>query len=183
MNSRICASPQERDEFYSTLRITACPHCNTTGSLIRHGFLRGYNEENRPKKTIRAARVYCSNRNRAAGCGRTFSVWMAGQIRRLTLSAESLWTFLSNALSTGNKRQTFAKLDCSLSDSAPYRIWKRFQNAQSAIRAALSGFCEPPESAADSPEEITLAHLQKAFPGHTLCPVAAFGATLQTFFL
>lgn len=181
MSSRICASQEESDEFYSKLRITPCPHCNKVGNLIRHGFLRGYSEERQPKKTIRAARVFCSNRNRASGCGRTFSVWKANCIRRLVLSADSLWTFLTDALSTGNKWRAFAKLNSSLSDSAPYRIWKRFQNAQSAIRTALTSFCEPPRSAAECPEQITLAHLQKAFQGHALCPVAAFGATLQTF--
>lgn len=181
MSSRICASQQERDEFYAKLRITACPHCHKAGNLIRHGFLRGYSEECPPKKTIRAARVFCSNRKRATGCGRTFSLWMASQIRRLTLSAQSLWTFLSDALSIGNKRQAFARLSSSLSDSAPYRIWKRFQKAQSAIRTALTRFCEPPRSAAECPEQITLAHLQNAFQGHTLCPAAAFAATLQTF--
>jgi len=149
VSSRICASQQEHDEFYSKLRITPCPHCNKVGNLIRHGFLRGYNEERPPKKMIRAARVFCSNRNRASGCGRTFSLWMATQIRRLTLSAQSLWTFLLDALSIGNKRQAFARLNSSLSDSAPYRIWKRFQKAQSAIRTALTSFCEPPTGPAD----------------------------------
>lgn len=183
MKGRICVSQQELDGFYSTLKLTPCPHCNAVGNLIRHGFLRGYNEELPPKKTIRASRVFCSNRKRATGCGRTFSVWMASRIRRLTLSADSLWTFLSSVLSTGNKWRAFAKLNCSLSDSAPYRIWKRFENAQSAIRTALSALCEPPKSTADGPAEMTLAHLQKAFQGHLLCPVAAFAATLQTFFM
>ncbi|MBL8818597.1 MAG: hypothetical protein JNL58_21395 [Planctomyces sp.] len=64
-----------------------------------------------------------------------------------------------------------------LSDSAPYRIWKRFQKAQSTIRTALTNICEPPGSAAECPEQITLAHLQNAFQGHSLCPAAAFGAT------
>ena len=183
MSSRICGSRTGLDGFYSKLRLTPCPHCSGVGNLIRHGFLRGYNEEQQPKKTIRAARVFCSNRNRAKGCGRTFSVWMASRIRRLVLSAESLWAFLSDAVSTGNKWQAFARLNCSLSDSAPYRIWRRFQKAQSAIRTALCGLCAPPKLAANSPAELTLAHLQKALQGHTLCPVAAFAATLQTFFV
>ena len=116
---------------------------------------------------------------------------MASRIRRLALSAESLWAFLSDAVSTGNKWQAFAKLNCSLSGSAPYRIWRRFENAQSAIRTTLSGLCEPPrepprelpKSAADSPAANTLVHLQSAFDRHPLCPVAAFAVTLQTFFV
>lgn len=183
LRSRICSSGRELEDLYAKLKITACPHCKSIGNLIRHGFLRGYDEEHQLEKTVRAARIFCSNRNRATGCGRTFSVWMADKIRRMFLSAESLWAFLTGAVSTGNKRQAFAKLNCGLSDSAPYRIWKRFELAQAGIRTALTGLCEPPGATSDNPVQLTLAHLQKAFNEHSLCPIAAFGATLQTFFV
>ena len=183
MSSRICASGQELEDFYAKLKITACPHCKTVGNLIRHGFLRGYDEEHQLEKNVRAARIFCSNRNRATGCGRTFSVWRADKIRRMFLSAESLWAFLTGAVSTGNKLVAFRKLDSGLSDSAPYRIWKRFLHAQTDIRTALARFCKPPQLVSDNPAELTLAHLQMAFKEHSLCPIAAFGATLQTFFV
>lgn len=180
--SRICSSKQELDDLFARLKTTACPHCKITGALIKHGFLRGYDQNHQLNTTFRAAQVFCSNRHRATGCGRTFSVWMADKIKRLFLSADSLWQFLSNAVGSGNKLQAFRELNSGLSDSAPYHIWRRFLNAQVAIRTALAGLCEPPQVVSACPAKLTLAHLQKAFSEHPLSPVAAFGAALQRFF-
>ncbi len=183
MSSRICSSKQELDDLFAKLKITPCPHCKITGALVKHGFLRGYDQNNHLNKTVRAARVFCSNRHRATGCGRTFSVWLANKIKRLFLSADSLWQFLNQAVSSRNKLQAFRDLDSGLSDSAPYHIWRRFLNSQSAIRTALAVLCEPPKIVSGCPAQQTLAHLQKAFKEHPLSPIAAFGATLQTFFI
>ena len=183
MCRRICGSQEELEAVLAGLKTTACPHCKSVGNLNRHGFLRGYDEQHQLEKTIRARRVFCSNRNRATGCGRTFSVWMADKIKRLFLSADSLWAFLTNAVRTNNKLQAFRNLKSGLSDSAPYRIWKRFQKAQSGIRTALAPRCKPPQVEARHPAELTLAHLQAAFDQHSRRPIAAFQATLQIFFL
>jgi hypothetical protein len=181
--SRICSSEKEADELLAKLKITPCPHCKLTGALIKHGFLRGYDPDHQRNKTVRAARVFCSNRHRATGCGRTFSVWIAEKIKYLFLSAESLWQFLSNAVNSGNKLQAFRDLNSGLSDSAPYHIWRRFLNAQVTIRTALTRCCEPPQMISDCPAKLTLAHLSQAFKEHPLSPIAAFGAALQTFFI
>jgi hypothetical protein len=165
------------------LKTMACPHCKQIGSLIRHGFLRGYDPMHLRGKTVRARRVFCNNRNRSTGCGRTFSVWTADKIKRLFLTADCLWEFLQQAVLTGNKRQSFQSLESRLSDSAPYRIWKRFHQAQSAIRTALNTLCKPPKIASKQPAELTLAHLLAAFNQHPLDPIAAFQVTLQTFFV
>lgn len=184
MCSRICSSRQEVEALHGKLKMTPCPHCKQVGSLIRHGFLRGYDQEHQRHKTVRATRVFCSNRNRSTGCGRTFSVWMADKIRRLFLGADSLWAFLTQAAASNNKLAAFRKLDSCLSDSAPYRIWKRFSQAQTTIRTALAGLCPPPKTASDNPAQLTLAHLQQAFQKqHGLSPIAAFQATLQSFFI
>lgn len=183
MCSRICSSKSDVDALYSRLKITACPHCKKVGNLIKHGFLRGYDQHHQLDKTVRATRVFCSNRNHASGCGRTFSVWLAERVKRLYLCADSLWKFLSGAASSGNKLQAFRSLNSGLSDSAPYHIWRRFLSAQAAIRTALCRVCEPPQIAAACPAKLTLAHLQKAFQEHPLSPIAAFAATLQSFFI
>ena len=184
MCSRICSSTQEVEALHAQLKITPCPHCQQVGSLIKHGFLRGYDQEHQLHKTLRAARIFCSNRHRATGCGRTFSVWMADKIRRLFLSADSLWAFLTRAAATNNKLAAFRALKSGLSDSAPYRIWKRFSQAQTTLRTALARLCPPPKTASDNPAQLTLAHLQAAFPEeHGLSPIAAFQASLQAFFV
>ena len=183
MCSRICASQLEFEELYTKLKISQCPHCKTVGNLIKHGFLRGYDSQHQLAKTTRATRVFCSNRSRATGCGKTFSVWLAGKIKHLFLSAESLWLFLSTAVSSGNKLQAFRKLNCGLSDSSAYHIWRRFRNSLTTIRTALAGLCPPPSIESDCPAQLTLVHLQQAFKEHSLSPIAAFAATLKRFFI
>ncbi len=179
---RICESHEQFNAVLARLKLTACPHCGGVGNLIRHGYLRGYDDQHQHRKTIRAQRVFCCNRRRATGCGRTFSVWIADKVKRLFLTAESLWAFLKNAVTSGNKLQSFRDLHSGLSDSAPYRIWKRFLQAQTAIRTALARMCETPECTAEQPAAQTLAHLEAAFPGHP-SPISGFQTKLQTSFM
>ena len=134
---RVCESPEECEAVLAALKTTACPHCKRVGNLIRHGFLPGYDQTHQHQPTIRAAGLLQQSQ-RASGCGRTFSVWLANRIRRLFLTADALWAFLKQAVASGDKLQAFRDPQSGLSDSAPYRICKRFLQAQSAIRTALA---------------------------------------------
>lgn len=166
--------------------------------MNRHGFLKGYDELNFTQKAVRAIRVSCSNRGGNLGCGRTFSVWIADKVKRLFLDTKSLWQFLHQAATTGNISQAFHKLDSSMADSAVYRIWKRFLQAQSTIRTALTAICSPPKlsTAGDLPDhtphqtaQATIAHLQEAFNDSTLAalrslnPIEAYQVKTQSFFI
>lgn len=182
MFTRLCGSPEEFESVYAKLKTTACPHCKRVGTLVRHGFLRSYDEQHPRKKAVRARRIFCNNRKQSVGCGRTFSVWAADKIKRLFLTADSLWKFLKQAVESGNKFQAFQSLKSGLSDSAPYRIWKRFHEAQSAIRTALGRLGKPPKIAHPDPAHQTLSHLAATFGDHP-CPIAAYQVTLQTFFV
>jgi hypothetical protein len=169
------------------LKQMPCPHCKVVGMLIRHGYLYGFDESAR-RKTLRARRVFCSNRHARRGCGRTFSVWCADKIRRLSLTTGCLWRFLQCA-ATGCMPAAIRAADCHLCDRTLQRIWQRFDQGQSKIRTALSGRCPPPELPARLPTQPehrpraqVLAHLQAAFPNAD-CPIAAFQHTLHTFFV
>ncbi len=183
----IFASAEQRDASLALLKCSACPHCKNTGTLNRHGFLKGYDEQNFKQKAFRAIRVFCSNRSNAGGCGRTFRVWIAEKVKRLFIDAKRLWQFLEHAATTGNKSQAFQKLSCSLSESATYRIWERFRLALSAIRTKLVSLCPPPKQSNDnrsqSPAQATIEHLKEAFKTSMLNPVAAFQAHTQSFFI
>ena len=177
-------STEEWIALAEQLKQTPCPHCKVVGALIRHGYLRGYDESNPQRKTVRARRLYCSNRQARRGCGRTVSVWCADKIRRLSLTTGTLWRFLHRA-ATGCLVAAIRAVDCHLSDRTWQRIWKRFDRGQSKIRTALSGCCPPPElppQPGQRPAAHVLAHLQAAFPD-ALCPIAAFQHTLRTFFV
>lgn len=166
------------------LKQTPCPHCNVVGMLIRHGSLRGFDENNLKQQTVRARRVFCSNRNARHGCGRTFSVWFTDKIRRLGLTTAALWRFLQRA-AIATLSAAIRAVNCHLSDRTLQRIWKRFNHGQSQIRTALSGRCPPPQLPPQPSQRTAahvLAHLQAAFP-HADCPIASFQQTLHTFFI
>jgi hypothetical protein len=167
------------------LKQTACPHCKTIGTLIRHGTLAGFDDSNSQRRTLRARRIFCSNRHRRQGCGRTFSVWLADKIRRLSITTRTLWTFLQHAIG-GTIAAAIHATKCPRSDRTFRRIWMRFDRAQSAIRTALLGRGPPPEFSAVStrrpPAAHVLAHLQTTFP-HDDGPIAAFQMAMRSFFV
>ena len=47
-------SEQEWTAICQRLKHTPCPHCKVVGTLIRHGCLRGYDDSNPPRETLRA---------------------------------------------------------------------------------------------------------------------------------
>jgi hypothetical protein len=180
--TRFYRNADEWQDIAESLKLTPCPHCNLVGALIRHGSLYGFNDSTPPRKTRRARRILCSNRHRRLGCGRTFSVWPADNIRRLALTTANLGRFLQRAVADGIRSASHA---CAhlLSDRSWMRLWKRFQLGQSKIRTALFGCCPPPQlPAVHRPDAQLLAHLHNAFPD-ALCPIAAFQHTFRTFFV
>jgi len=182
-------SEAEWDAMRERLKQTPCPHCKVVGTLIRHGSLRGYHESSSRQKTVRAQRLFCSNRNARRGCGRTVSVWRADKIRRLSLTTRSLWRFLNRAVA-GTIVAAIQAAKCQLSARTMQRVWKRFDLGQSRIRTALSGHNAPPELPASElpakpsrrPAAHVLAHLRAAFPNAD-CPIAAFQHKMRTFFI
>jgi len=164
------------------LKLTPCPHCQRAGALVRHGFLYGFDDRNPHRKTIRARRIFCSNRNARPGCGRTFSVWAADTIRRLGLTTSGLFRFLRLVLARG-LLAGIRDFRGHLSDRTLIRIWNRFRLGGSKIRTALMQRCAPPQLLLEHrPEAQVLAHLHTAFPDAT-CPIAAFQHTMRTFFV
>jgi hypothetical protein len=171
------------------LKQMACPHCKVTGTLYRHGSLHGHDEGSRRRKTVRAQRVYCSNRNARPGCGGTFSIWLADKIRRLSVTTGCLHQFLKLVVVNG-VAAAIRDLDCHLSDRTLQRIWALFNLGQSKIRTALFQRCKPPQLPADTPRTLAaevLAHLESAFSESAFPdagrPIAAFQHAMRTFFL
>jgi hypothetical protein len=185
-HQRFCRA-EEWPAIAERLKQTSCPHCKAVGALIRHGYLLGYDESSR-LKTRRGQRIFCSNRNARPGCGRTFSIWLADKIRRVSLTAGALWRFLQLAVA-GAVITAGHAVDARLSDRTWQRIWQRFNQAQCHIRTALHRRCPPPDTPPQPtanpkrrPAAQLLAHLQTAF-ADTSCPIAAFQHTTQTFFV
>jgi hypothetical protein len=168
---------EEWTHWVERLKVMPCPHCQVVGTLNRHGCLMGYDESQR--QTLRARRVYCSNRHAQRGCGRTFSVWLADKIRHLSLSTRAVWRFLQQVIAGSIAAATRSMTERS--DRTWQRLWKRFQLAQSNLRSALIKRGPPPSLSADRPEAQVIAHLQTAFPAD--CPLAAFQYASHLFCL
>jgi hypothetical protein len=182
-----CRDGEDSIALGGRLKLMPCPHCKVVGMLVWHGYLRGFDETS-TRPSVRARRVFCSNRNARRGCGRTLSVWYADKIRRLSLTAGCLWQFLQRAVA-GTMAAASAAAGCQRSDRTWQRIWRRFNLGQSKIRTALSARCPPPELPANAPAHPArlqaaqvLAHLQAAFAGGH-CPITAFQHMLHTFFV
>ena len=58
-----CRGDEDWLSMAERLKLTPCPHCNIVGTLIQHGYLRGYDDSNLKQKAVRARRIFCSNRN------------------------------------------------------------------------------------------------------------------------
>jgi hypothetical protein len=130
-------SAEEWSAMAERLKQTPCPRCKVVGTLIRHGCLYGYDASSPQRKTERARRVFCSNRHARRGCGRTFSVWCADRIRRLSLTASCLWRFLQRAVA-GSILAAIRTANCHLSERTWQRLWKRFASASRLPRRRLS---------------------------------------------
>jgi hypothetical protein len=179
-------SDEEWIAIAERIKQTPCPHCKTVGTLNRHGVLTGFDDSNPQRTTIRARRIFCSNRRRLRpGCGRTFSIWLADKIRRLSLTTRTLWTFLQHAVA-GTITAAIQAVNCPRCHRTLQRIWKRFDRGQSAIRTALLGRGPPPKLPATHARRPTaaqvLAHLQTSFPLDD-CPIAAFQLATKSFFV
>jgi hypothetical protein len=179
-----CRGEAEWAALVERLKLTPCPHCRTVGTLIRHGVLTGFDDSS-ARKTVRARRIFCSNRHRRGGCGRTVSVWFADKIRRLSLATRTVWTFLQRAVA-GSIAAAIRAIKSSRSDRTLRRVWARFQRNQTAIRTALLSRGPPPDAPAASSRRTAaaqvLAHLSSTFP-QADCPIAAFQQATRSFFV
>ena len=57
-----CRSAEEWNALTERLKQMPCPHCKVVGALIRHGYLRGYDDSSPQRQTIRAADCHLSDR-------------------------------------------------------------------------------------------------------------------------
>ena len=177
MGKRFLANEAELSEASLGIKLWACPHCRRHGTLTRHGFLRGYDERG-PGRVLRGRRVFCSNRYRSLGCGRTFSLLLAAVVAGFVVRAPTLFRF-ALGFTSGLTRKAAWLAACAgaMSLSSGYRLLRRLRNAQSALRTRLCQHCPPPACAHPEPLAALVAHFRAAF-SHAVCPFCDFQAQL-----
>jgi hypothetical protein len=160
------------------LKLRACPWCGCTGTLVGHGFLKGY-AERESSRVVRGRRVLCSNRYRRPGCGRTFSILLANLLARFVVRTATLYGFVQAVVAGATRKAAWqAVVGGAMSISSAYRLWRRVREAQSRIRTMLCRACEPPACDSREPLAHMVAHLQRAFAAAG-CPLAAFQSHFQ----
>jgi hypothetical protein len=171
------------DELLTAAKQMACPHCHRQGTLVGHGLLTGYAERG-GERQVRGRRLLCSARDRAMGCGRTFSVLLATVIARFTARAPTVAALLEQVALGLSRKAAWERVQSTAGDApglslrSGYRLWDRLLAAQSAIRAALFDRTPPPASFDVRPIAQMLAHLRLAF-GDSGCVLASFQLALQ----
>ena len=160
------------------IKLWSCPHCRRSGTLIGHGFLSGYEEQGQAIAQ-RGRRIFCSDRYRRQGCGRTFSVLASTALAGFVVRTLTVFRFVEHVLAglTRNAAWQAAALG-AFSLSSGYRLWRRLQHAQSALRSRLCRQCAPPACPHSEPLAALLAHLRAVLPS-AACLFTAFQADFQ----
>jgi hypothetical protein len=117
-------------------KASACRHCGRVGTLIGHGFLRGYAEAG-SDRIVRAKRFFCSNRGRQRGCGRTDSSFIAYFVPLFTITTLTLWSLFCR-MSEG--RSAFSRSPAEpfpLCPRSAYRLANRLKRASLRWRSWL----------------------------------------------
>lgn len=175
---RFYSSSQEFEQFHETIKMKQCPHCRQIGCLILHGYLYGYGDTDMVR---RGRRIFCSNRQKKTGCGRTFSILMAGFIKHCMIPSGSVSSFLSKIAQGDRPVTAFRALGGQMNENAGYRILRQFRKQLPRIRTCLLKVNDPPGlKYIKNPAVQTILHLKTVFNG---CMVSRFQQYFQISFL
>ncbi len=174
------STPDEAYQHGKRLKLLACPSCRAVGCLIRHGYLWGYGQGS--DRIRRGRRVFCSNRNRRTGCGRTYAVLLALHLYRRIVNAGQIGGFLRRVLGGDGIRAGWKAVANGGCPSNGYKVWGAFVRNQTHIRSGLHRLARPAGDSIPEPILQVISHLMNAFKvGGS--PVAAFQAASQQGFL
>lgn len=160
------------------LKLMHCPHCKRQGTLVLNGYLCGYDDT---KLVRRGRRIFCNNRKKSRGCGKTFSFLLADWLKGFTVFAKWFATYLEKIKEGYNPHRAAKATGFTMHISSVYRMHKRFINNQSRIRTFLCRVKSPPPLIdTENPAIATIIHLISVFPHH---PVTRFQLFFQQPFL
>ncbi len=163
--------------FRQGLKGRACPWCYQIGFLILNGVLTGYGGSGPSDRQVRGQRIFCSNRWRKRGCGRTFSVLLSFLLKRCLIPSGLVAEFIARVLTGATRSCAWQSLAHCFSLESGYRVWRRWLRAQSHLRSWLCQKGPPPDNGDGAPTQ-TWAHLHVIFMDEP-CPVSAFQAHFQ----
>ena len=175
------SSAADFDKHKRELKLRPCPHCRAVGGLIRHGYLRGHGEGTH-NEVRRGWRVFCSDRYRRPGCGKTHALLLTEFMFHRMVKSAYLWQRLHNLREGLSLKSAWEKIVSPFSLDTGYRLRQAFLRSQSFIRSLLLRAGTLPKTKVTDPALQLIDHLKAIFPSST-CPVADFQFRFQTAFL
>jgi hypothetical protein len=177
-----CARPRRVAGAAFSLKQQRCPRCGKVEALNRHSVLRGNDPIQASGQCVRGQRVFCSNRGRRGGCGRTFSLVLADVLPRHTLTASLVWQWLVKVLAGFSLKAAAEKLRLPFALETVYRLRRKLRRQLDHLRAQLCREQSPPGSVLSDPLLQTAEHLRAVFP-RSQCPPSDFQLHFQRPFL
>lgn len=181
------ANKKELESYQEKLKQQSCPYCKKFGTLNRHSCLKGHELSLKAsaQKLLRGKRVYCSNRGRRGGCGKTFSLLFSTLLKGYLVCSKTLSTFLKALANGDTPKRAWQKNTSLFCLENAYRLLDKFKNFQCSLRTTLSKKQPPPlpkkTAKVAAPLLQTIDHLMNAF-AESSCAVSAFQRHFQKGF-
>jgi hypothetical protein len=126
----------------------------------------------------RGQRVWCCNRGRRGGCGRSFSIFLAEVLPRHTVTGPGLWRLLDRWRAGGSIKAAAEALALPFALETLYHVLHRVRRQLAEVRSRLFREQKPAVSAQTDPLLQTVEHLRRLFP-QSVCPVTDFQLHFQ----
>jgi hypothetical protein len=175
------SSTAEFDKHKRTLKLAPCPHCRAVGFLVRHGYLTGHGEGVNDA-VQRGWRIFCSNRRRRKGCGRTYAVLLTTFLFRRMVGTQKLWLLLQGLRQGLSIKAAWEQVASPFCLETGYRLRQAFLRSQTGIRSLLLRAEALPRMNVADPAFQVIEHLRAVFRASP-CPVAEFQGRFQAAFL
>lgn len=160
------------------LKQRVCPFCGRRGTLNRHSRVRGNDPQAVQGSVMRGQRVFCSNRGRRGGCGRTFPILFAQVLPRHTFTARLLWKALAGWLRGSSLKASWEAALSLLALDTFYHLVQRLRRRLTELRTALHKLAPPPASQTSDSLRQTFEHLRSVFRNDA-CPLESFQLRFQ----
>ena len=142
--------PQRTHRASFSLKQFRCPGCGAAETLNCHSKLYGNDPSASDGKAQgqRGQRVWCCNRGRRGGCGRSFSIFLADVLPRHTVTGPGLWRLLVRLLAGGSIKAAVEALALPFALETLYHLLHRLARAPGgSALGALPGAASPAQFA------------------------------------
>jgi hypothetical protein len=108
-----------------------CRHCKQSHQLLSHGFIR---KKTFPSEPV-GKRVFCSNRNKRTGCGRTMAWYLASVVRTKHYSGSIIIAFILAFIRGATIQEAYLNATRAASPRHAYRWLHQLESELSTYRS------------------------------------------------